>query len=128
MEASRELGRNVLNSSMHETESIYAKFREAGMEVYFPNEEEMEEYVESMQAVVNNTLGISAKILETDDYGYLKNPQEYTQPQEMRSVTVIIYSFCVVAVAVLITVYVLYRCHQKKTVSPQDEPSDLQNV
>lgn len=95
---------------------------------YFSNEEEMEEYVESMQAVVNNTLGISAKILETDYYGYLKNPQEYTQPQEMRSVTVIIYSFCVVAVAVLITVYVLYRRHQKKTVSPQDEPSDLQNV
>lgn len=44
MEASRELGRNVLNASMHEAESIYAKFREVGMEVYFPSEEEMKEW------------------------------------------------------------------------------------
>lgn len=45
MELSKDLGQNVINSFVRDVEDTYKEFEAAGMEVYFPNEEEMAMFV-----------------------------------------------------------------------------------
>ncbi|MCH5276555.1 MAG: TRAP transporter substrate-binding protein DctP [Desulfovibrionaceae bacterium] len=45
MELSKDLGLNVINSFVRDVEDTYKEFEAAGMEVYFPTEEEMNQFV-----------------------------------------------------------------------------------
>jgi TRAP-type C4-dicarboxylate transport system substrate-binding protein len=44
LELSKDLGKNVLASFLRDVEDTYKEFRAAGMEVYFPNDDEMKQW------------------------------------------------------------------------------------
>ena len=52
VEVSKDLGEKVVASFLKDVEDTYKEFREAGMEVYFPNEEEMALFKEKTMVIV----------------------------------------------------------------------------
>ena len=53
-ELTKNVGTDMLASFLRDVEDTYKEFREAGMEVYFPNEQEMAEFKEKTMAVLES--------------------------------------------------------------------------
>ena len=54
VDISADLGEKIVASFLRDVEDTYKEFREAGMEVYFPNEQEMAEFKEKTMAVLES--------------------------------------------------------------------------
>ena len=53
MELSKDLGKKVLDCFLKDVQNTYKEFEAAGMEVYFPNDEEMQQWVDGAKTIID---------------------------------------------------------------------------
>ncbi|MBO4317483.1 MAG: TRAP transporter substrate-binding protein DctP [Mailhella sp.] len=53
LELSKDLGQNVITSFLADVQNTYKEFEAAGMEVYFPNEDEMKQWVDGAKSTID---------------------------------------------------------------------------